>query len=526
MTAPQPRPEWDDSIDLRKWVDALIRYKFLIVGIVVAAVGVAAVFSYLVQTPRFESTAGAVLPPANGEGGLGLSLRGYRELATSTAVIERMRQNLGLASAPALIRNQLEASTDEKERYISVTASAETSEEAFSLASQWIESYGEKVRDDIQIQFSAQKEDATQKVNALLPEFTAAQDALASFDLDNPLGVREGQLSAMEQELASNETRLRLLLASDTGEDPAVRAYLQAILSDTAGTLGGGGTPGVSGLPGVGADSASESNSATLAESIFDELSRGLEEARLSTLEKELVQSESRLRLLTGTTIPVEEARLISLEKFLQAEPQTFETEMLSPDDGSPIGITTLNPVYLKLRQRVADTSIGLDSLKKEASELSARISFLYTESDLLRRKLAAGEAADISKEEAGNLKRTLALASNITFLRQETDAIRRQLAVDKQARQDLEQEVQELKALYQPAQDELDRLQEIEPRLATISSLSAIREPALPTSPVSPQRTRNIMLAGALGLMLGVFAALFLEFYRSTTPSVPAREG
>ena len=73
MTAPQPRPEWDDSIDLRKLVDALIRYKFLIVGVVVAVVGVAAVFSYLVQTPRFESTAGAVLPPANGEGGLGLA---------------------------------------------------------------------------------------------------------------------------------------------------------------------------------------------------------------------------------------------------------------------------------------------------------------------------------------------------------------------------------------------------------------------------------------------------------------------
>ena len=174
MTTPQPRPEWDDSIDLRKWVDALIRYKFLIVGIVVAAVGVAAVFSYLVQTPRFESTAGAVLPPANGEDGLGLSLRGYQELATSTVVIERMRQKLGLPSAPALVRNQLQASTDEKERYIAVTASGKTGEEAFSLASQWVESYGEQLRDDIQIQFSAQKADATQKVDALLPEFTVA----------------------------------------------------------------------------------------------------------------------------------------------------------------------------------------------------------------------------------------------------------------------------------------------------------------------------------------------------------------
>ena len=71
MTTPQPRSEWDDSIDLRKWIDALIRYKFLIIGITVVAVGVAAAYSYLVQAPRFESTAGAQLPSANGEGSWG-----------------------------------------------------------------------------------------------------------------------------------------------------------------------------------------------------------------------------------------------------------------------------------------------------------------------------------------------------------------------------------------------------------------------------------------------------------------------
>ena len=235
-----------------------------------------------------------------------------------------------------------------------------------------------------------------------------------------------------------------------------------------------------------------------MAESIFDELSRGLEEVRLSNLELELVQGENRLRLLARSSIPIAEARLISLEKALEAEPQTFEAARLSNENGVTENAPVLNPVYLQLRQSLADTSIEVDALKREAEALADRVSFLSTESDLLRKKLSADRAGDILRE-----------VGNLTFLRQETDAIRRQLAVDKQARQELEQ---------------LDRLLELEPQLATISSLSAIREPALPTSPVSPQRTRNIMLAGALGLMLGVFAALFLEFYRSTTPSLPAR--
>ena len=89
-----------------------------------------------------------------------------------------------------------------------------------------------------------------------------------------------------------------------------------------------------------------------------------------------------------------------------------------------------------------------------------------------------------------------------------------------------MEGEAQAIRAEYEPAQKELDRLRKIEPRLTTLASLSAIREPALTTSPVAPQRTRNILLAGVLGLMLGVFAAVFLEYYRSTSPEVRPNNG
>ena len=39
----------------------------------------------------------------------------------------------------------------------------------------------------------------------------------------------------------------------------------------------------------------------------------------------------------------------------------------------------------------------------------------------------------------------------------------------------------------------------------------------AVPKHPVAPRRTRNILLSGVLGLMLGVFGALFLEYLRTT---------
>ena len=108
----------------------------------------------------------------------------------------------------------------------------------------------------------------------------------------------------------------------------------------------------------------------------------------------------------------------------------------------------------------LANSSVEIYSLKKESEALADRISFLSSEADLLREKLAADRAADISKEEAQQVQTTLALASHISFSRQESDAIRRQLAVAQKARHKLEQEAQAFKALYEPAQAELDAAQ------------------------------------------------------------------
>ena len=161
-----------------------------------------------------------------------------------------------------------------------------------------------------------------------------------------------------------------------------------------------------------------------------------------------------------------------------------------------------------------------MSTLRSESDALEKRLASLEAEAEELRKQLADSQVANALKKETESVTRALALASNIIFLRQETGTIRKDLLLDKQARQELEQQAQELGALYEPAQAELNRLLDLEPRLSAISSLSAIREPALPTSPVAPQKTRNIALAGALGVMPGVFAALFLEFYRSTAPS------
>ena len=117
-------------------------------------------------------------------------------------------------------------------------------------------------------------------------------------------------------------------------------------------------------------------------------------------------------------------------------------------------------------------------------------------------------------------------LVAGLPILRDQARDLRQHLSKAKSTRDDLDHEVTRIRKAYDPVMAELDRLLEIEPHLAAIASLSTIREPALAASPVAPQRTRNILLAGVLGVMLGVFGAFFLEFYRTTSPAAkPNRE-
>ena len=47
---------WEDEIDLRELVEALLRHKWVILGLIVVAVAAAGVYSAFIMTPRYEAT--------------------------------------------------------------------------------------------------------------------------------------------------------------------------------------------------------------------------------------------------------------------------------------------------------------------------------------------------------------------------------------------------------------------------------------------------------------------------------------
>ena len=222
-------------------------------------------------------------------------------------------------------------------------------------------------------------------------------------------------------------------------------------------------------------------------EDAFAQFDRGnpisLMEARLSTLEEEMVGIEARLRELTRSSVPIDVARLAFLGDALSKEPETLSGSpgiVGLPEQGSGASVTAsdiivLNPVYLRLSQDLAETRTRLGTNQKELELLDDRISSLQDDIDQLRDKVIS------SKAERNRLSRDL----------------------------------QEAKALYSPARSDLDRLLGIEQRLPELSQLDVVSNPVLPDTPVAPREVLNVALAGGLAALLGVFIAFFLEWYR-----------
>jgi|GEM_PF-811015 len=60
-----------------------------------------------------------------------------------------------------------------------------------------------------------------------------------------------------------------------------------------------------------------------------------------------------------------------------------------------------------------------------------------------------------------------------------------------------------------------LDKKLTLEQSLSSIQGIEVIEKPAVPTAPVRPRKKLNIAVAGVLGLMVGVFAAFTLDYFK-----------
>lgn len=228
---------WDDEIDLRQLVEVLLRRKWLIFGLIVAAVALAGIYSFFVLPPRYEATMTVALPAVDGEDGLGMSVNAYRAFAFSNRVLGAMIEDGGLNMTPPGVEARLQASLDSESRLLKVTASAQTSAEAHQLVLLWRDAFQKQVSAYVQEQVDGLSNAARREAIVAEQAFAKVQEALSTFDRESPIGVHQARLARLEQQLAAVEVELQQLIELAIPVDAARVQLLEDALGSEVGVL-------------------------------------------------------------------------------------------------------------------------------------------------------------------------------------------------------------------------------------------------------------------------------------------------
>jgi len=318
-------------------------------------------------------------------------------------------------------------------------------------------------------------------------EFAASDPVLAATRKKLELQVNPGQSGAhYDIRLGPNTHLLTIATSAETAKEAWLSAtlWVDAFYEETLATLQtqltGKKATAEQAVTKLLADvTESEDTLAT-----FDrENPLSLRQAQLLSMETELVDVQRSLRDLALSSIPTDEARLVSLENALAAEPEILNGSIGSvtlPEENPGAGVTSsditmLNPVYLQLSQDLAATRTRLATSQKKANTLEGRITSLQDEADSLRN----------------------------TFVTLQSSHER------------LSRNRSEVVVLYNPARSELDTFLALEPRLPELARPLVVSEPTLPQTPVAPRKVLNMVLSGVVAAIVGVLVAFFLEWYR-----------
>ncbi len=194
------------------------------------------------------------------------------------------------------------------------------------------------------------------------------------------------------------------------------------------------------------------------------------------SLEKENAKKEQIVTAINEQEKVLKLNKLIVDDQFFQQLLSNITDDNLEIDNLTYIS-EEINPIYYNLAQQLTSTNILVNSLKAEENQLKKNFNDFNISLEALKEAL---------REES--TERELILSQ----LNREYSA-KEKVYIN----------------LYEKA-EELRLTETIESDLLKIASLAYE-----PREPIKPNKKLNVLIAGVLGLFVGIFAAFFLEFWQ-----------
>jgi len=600
----------EEEIDLREYINVLLKRKGIIILIFLIAVITAALVSYFYLKPVYEASTILMIskpkyqvelePKIQTQITPEISLATYETLIKDREIEEEVIKKLNLGQPP------YELTPDNLQGMITIESLKNTNLIKMSLqsgdpkltkdiANVWADLFVEKNK-DLHLRESKESQVFIEdQLKISKQNLYKIEESIREFNEINKIDAMDKEITEKLSKIMENESRLADVKISTEREKAKIEEIRSQMISQEKLVSSSNIDRLTEGLKFIEAKDFIEGQLELARQNLQTkeaELKTFNQESKISLLEKEITSKTNQIvnfnnRLINlKVLIEQEKAKIGTAKAQLSEQEKTFILTKSIYDDASLSQLISeiseeealllknlkfkseeLNSLYINLEERIINSEINLKTYQTEMAQVTENIDILKNELEkdkeefateklilanlerdkevlentyiMLDNKMKEIEIATATPEnqqkiarftnpeylslqeqliESTIIQKTLQaeekqLKENINDDWKRVDALKQELAQEKLTQSRLEREYNTAKGVYGVLSQ---KNEEVRIAVATESGLVKIASLAYePKYPIKPNKKLNILIAGVLGLFVGIFVAFFLEFWQ-----------
>ena len=600
----------EEEIDLREYINVLLKRKGVIILIFLIAVITAALVSYFYLKPVYEASTILMIskpkyqvelePKIQTQFTPEISLATYESLIKDREIEEEVIKKLNLDQppyelSPDSLQGMITIESLKNTNLIKMSLQTGNPKLAKDIANIWAALFVEKNK-NLNLQESKEAQGFIEEQLIISNQnLSKIEEEIREFNETNHIVAMDKEITEKLNKIMGNESRLADIKISAESEKAKIEEIRNQMISQEKLISSSNINRLTEGMKFVEAKAFIESQlnlSRKKLQAKEDELKIFNQESKISLIEKEIASKTNQIvnfnnRLIhLKILIEQEKTRIRTAEAQLNEQEKTFILTKSFYDDASLNQLISeiseeealvlknlkfkseeLNSLYLDLEGRIINSEINLETYQTEMAKIVENIGILENELDkdkkefaierleltnlerdkkvlestyiMLDNKMKEIEIATTTPENQQKIARFtnpeyLSLQKQLieSTIRQKTlqaeekqlkenvneawkrvEVLKQELAQEKLTQSRLEREYNTAKGVYGVLSQ---KNEEVKIAVATESGLVKIASLAYePRGPIKPNKKLNILIAGVLGLFVGIFAAFFLEFWQ-----------
>jgi len=520
----------EEEIDLREYINVLLKRKGIIISIFLAAVITVALVSFFYIKPVYEASATLIIsipkyqvklePKIQTQFTPVISLAIYESLIKDGKIEKEVLKRLNLDQPPyELTPNSLQRMITIKlskdTNLIKLNLQASDPKLAKDIVNVWAELFVEKNKDlNLQEDKEAQRfiEEQLKISNQNLSKI---EEEIRKFNETNKIDAMDKEITVKLNKIMANESRFTDVKITTKKEEANIKRIFRQLLQKRVECY--------------------QSKKADLKISIFKE------EINISQIQKQL---DEQNKIITLSKSIVED------QFYKQLVEKISDTDSIALNE-LKLDSEELNPLFTGLKNKLNSTILSHKNKEAENQKLTEIITFLdiklqevnLSQDEQVQRagieslinridttlfEISKVDIYSFEDEVSRYLKQKLVdsiiliknldaeklqLKENIDNYWERIEKLKPELAQEKLTQSRLEREYNTAKRVYSVLSQ---KNEEVKISVAVGAGLVKVASLAYePKYPIKPNKKLNILIAGVLGLFVGIFVAFFLEFWQ-----------